>query len=70
MTKMTWLDLYNYLYHQANDYKNIGKFQWNDPVIIHDANTGDENNCDTYFISDGNSERLVLATNIDSIFKS
>jgi hypothetical protein len=68
MNNMTWLDLYNYLHKQAHDFKNLGKFNWNDPVIVHDAETGDEYNCDTYFISDNDQERFVLATNIDKIF--
>ena len=69
MNKMTWLDLYNFLHKQAHDFKNLGKFEWNEPVIIHDASSGEENYCDTYFISnDSNSEHLVLAINIDSIF--
>ena len=69
MNNITWLDLYNFLYKQTHDLDNLGKFNWNDPVIIHDASTGEEHSCDTYFISDDNNrEHIVLATNIDSIF--
>ena len=68
MNKMTWLDLYNFLHQQAHDFKNLGKFEWNEPVIIHDAYTGEENYCDTYFISSNDKEYAVLATNIESIF--
>lgn len=69
MNNMTWLDLYNYLHSQAHDFKNLGKFDWNSPVMIHDASTGDEFNCDTLVISDNNGEdRVVLATNIETIF--
>ena len=68
MNKMTWLDLYNYLHAQANGLDNFGKFDWNSPVMIHDASTGDEVNCDTWAISNGDKDRIVLATNIDSIF--
>lgn len=69
MNNMTWLDLYNFLYECANDSKNFGKINWQEPVMIHDANTGDEHDCDTWIISDkrGN-DRLVLATNIETIF--
>jgi hypothetical protein len=69
MNKMTWLDLYNYLYSQANSVDNFGKFDWNSPVMIHDASTGEELICDTWVISNhvGN-DRVVLATNIESIF--
>ena len=72
MNSMTWLDLYNYLHSQANEIDNIGSFDWNSPVIIHDASSGNEFTCDTWIISDrkisGDKDRVVLATNIDSIF--
>lgn len=72
MNKMSWLDLYNYLHSQAHDFKNLGKFEWNSPVMIHDASTGEEFNCDVWVISnrsmDGDQDRVVLATNIESIF--
>jgi hypothetical protein len=69
MNKITWLELYNFLYEKANNVKNFGDFNWNSPVIIHDASTGDEYSCDTYIISDKtNQEKLVLLTNIDSLF--
>ena len=68
MNKMTWLDLYNYLHAQANGLDNFGKFDWNSPVMIHDASTGDEVSCDTWVISSGDKDRVVLATNIESIF--
>ena len=60
---MSWLDLYNFLYHQANDIRNLGKFDWNSAVVVHDANTGDEHYCDTYLFDD----KLTLAINMDSI---
>ena len=69
MTNMTWLDLYNFLYSQANDIKNVGKINWQDPVMVHDASTGDELHCDTWIVSnEDGQERLVLATNIETIF--
>lgn len=69
MNNMTWLDLYNYLHSQANNLNNVGKFDWQAPVIVHDASTGDELKCDTWVISDcGGNDRVVLATNIDHIF--
>ena len=71
MNNMTWLDLYNFLYEKANGNKNFGKMNWQEPVMVHDASTGDELNCDTWVVStnkDG-KERLVLATNIETIFR-
>lgn len=69
MNNMTWLDLYNFLYEKANDNRNFGKINWQDSVMIHDANTGDEVTCDTWIISNNDGQdRLVLATNIETIF--
>lgn len=69
MNNMTWLDLYNFLHDQANNSKNIGKFPWNEPVSIHDAETGDEFSCETYYISDNRGDdRIVLIVNIEAIF--
>ena len=69
MNNMTWLDLYNFLYSQANDIKNFGKINWQEPVMIHDANTGDEVHCDTRIVStDDGEEKLVLVTNLENIF--
>ena len=69
MNNMTWLDLYNYLYRQANF--NVGNFNWSSEVIIYDAETGDEYNCDTYYLSDNrsNKERLVLITNFGQLMR-
>lgn len=69
MNTLTWLDLYNFLYQQANDTKNFGQFDWSSPVIIHDAETGSEYSCDTYFISDKkNVEKATLVINQEHIF--
>lgn len=69
MNNMTWLDLYNFLHRQANNIKNIGNLNWNEPVMIHDADTGDELSCDTYYVTDDQGQnRLVLITNIEKIF--
>lgn len=69
MNNMTWLDLYNYLHSKAHDFKNLGKFNWNSPVMVHDASTGEEYHCDTWVLSSDNcGDRVVLATNIEQIF--
>jgi hypothetical protein len=66
---MNWLDLYKFLHEQANSINNHGKFDWQSPVVIHDANTGDEYFCDTYDISTAdNNSKFVLAINIENIF--
>jgi len=69
MNNLTWLDLFQFLNKQANEIENIGRFNWQDQVVIHDSNTGDEFTCDTYIISDNRgSDRLVLAINVEAIF--
>lgn len=69
MNKMTWLDLYNFLYDRANNVNAVGTFDWNKPVMVHDAESGDEFCCDTYYINDNRGDdRLVLITNIEKIF--
>lgn len=70
MNKMTWLDLFNFLHERANNIHAIGTFDWNKPVLVHDADTGDEFSCDTYYVSDSRGEEhLVLITNIERIFE-
>jgi len=40
--KTTWLELYNFLYHKAHDFKNLGNFDWNLPIKVIDADSGKE----------------------------
>jgi hypothetical protein len=42
MNNITWLDLYNFLYHKANDIENIGKFDWTTKVTIIEENEKEE----------------------------
>ena len=70
MNRMTWLELYTFLNNKANNLHSIGTFDWNRPVLVHDAETGDEFSCDTYYVTDNRGEnRLVLITNIEKIFE-
>lgn len=62
-SKMTWLDLYNYLNAQANGLDNFGLFDWNSPVMVHDAATGQEYFCDTYILN----KKVTITINIDCI---
>ena len=39
---MNWLELYNFLYNQANRLENIGKFNWQDQVKFKDQTTSKE----------------------------
>jgi hypothetical protein len=63
MNKMSWLDLYNYLHAQANGLDHLGKFDWNSPVMVHDAETGEEYFCDTYIFN----HQPTITINIDSV---
>lgn len=65
MNKMTWLELYNFLHQQANSIHSVGSLDWNNPVKIYDATTGEESTCDTYYLTDNSSEHLVLMTNFE-----
>ena len=56
---MTWLDLYNMLRQKANDIKNLDSDLWSRPVMVHNAETGDEYVCDTWEID----QRIVLVFN-------
>jgi len=39
MNKMTWLDLYNFLYERANDINSEGNFPWQESVQVFDFET-------------------------------
>lgn len=39
LDKMNWLDLYNYLYEQANNINNVGQFPWQEQVKVWDWET-------------------------------
>jgi hypothetical protein len=58
---MKWLDLYNLLHQKANDVKNLDSELWNQYVIAHNAETGDEYVLENFEIHD----RLVLAFNTE-----
>ena len=64
---MTWLELYNFLHKKANDIHSLDAVLWNSDVHIHDAVTGEEYTCDTFYVDDDTGEKLVLMINIDQI---
>lgn len=66
MTKITWLELYNFLHERANNIHAAGTFDWSSPVVIYDAELGEKYYCDTYYIDDGDKGGLVLATRLRS----
>ena len=64
---MTWLELYNYLYKQA-EIVNNKNFNWESKVIVYDASSGEESSdCNIYFLEDADSskEKLVFITNLE-----
>lgn len=56
-TRMTWNELYNFLDSQ----KVMNPALFNQHVMVHNIETGDEYPCDTTVFSDNN--RLVLSIN-------
>lgn len=44
--KMTWLDLYNFLYEKANDINGEGNFPWSENVTVFDFETLEYYNTD------------------------
>lgn len=44
MEKITWLDLYNFLYRKAHDLNNLGSFNWGAEIKVKavDPKTGEE----------------------------
>jgi hypothetical protein len=62
---MTWLQLYNYLYDQAHKLENIGKFNWQEEIVLHDCQTGEERGVDIFCVGD----KTVLTINNDVIFQ-
>ena len=70
MNNLTWIDLFRFLNERASDMPNLGKFDWQAPVIVHDADTGDEFTCESYYISDDRgTNRFVLITNFEKAFQ-
>ena len=68
MSKITWLELYNFLHETANNIHKHGTFDWQSDVIIYDGKSGEEKVCDTYYLTDiKGSEKFVLMTNIEKI---
>lgn len=59
MNKITWLDLYNFLYDRANNLNAVGTFDWNRPIKVFDNATGELFDTDTYYLD----SNLVLIIN-------
>lgn len=59
---MTWLDLYNFLHTNANNLSKINDMSrfWNQSVVVHDIETGDEYACDTLILDES---KLVISIN-------
>ena len=58
---MNWLDLYNFLHQQANDLKNLGKFNWQAPVEVYDNQYGETSKADIIELYDdfGNNQFYI-----------
>lgn len=64
MNKMTWLDLYNYLYERANDVKNLGQFPWQEEVKVFDFATLEYSSADFIETPDG---KISLSVDSDKV---
>ena len=60
---MTWLELYSFLHFKANDISNLDSKIWNQNIVVHNAETGDEYGCDIIIFEDDPSKRHVIAFN-------
>lgn len=68
MSKITWLELYNFLHETANNIHKHGTFDWQNEVTIYDSESDSTKTCDTYYLTDTNgSEKFVLMTNMEKI---
>ena len=58
---MNWLELYNFLHQQANDLKNLGKFNWQAPVEVYDNQYGETSKADLIELYDdfGNNQFYI-----------
>jgi hypothetical protein len=58
---MNWLDLYNFLHQRANDVKNLGSFNWQAPVEVHDNQYGETSKADLIELYDdfGNKQFYI-----------
>jgi hypothetical protein len=64
---MTWLELYNFLHKIANNVDNLNPNLWQQKVLVHNAETGDEYTCDTWELTDNKNKRIVIVFNHDEI---
>jgi hypothetical protein len=58
LDKITWLDLYNFLYYKAHDFKNLGKFKWDSEVKVINPKTGEEFHIEPRLITQENKGEL------------
>ena len=60
---MTWLELYNFLHSKANNVSNLDSKIWNENIIVHNRETGEEHEC-YIVITEGDQEKShILAFN-------
>jgi hypothetical protein len=53
------------LHHKANDVSNLDSKIWNQHVVVHNGETGDEYGCDIIIFEDDPEKRHVIAFNND-----
>lgn len=65
MNRMTWLDLYNFLYERANDVKNLGSFPWQEEVKVFDFETLEYYNTDFIQMPDDKISLSIDSASLD-----
>ena len=62
---MKWIDLFQFLNERANDYKNLGKFDWQNEIKVFDMNIGEYYNAELIQFNGENSISISIDTDIE-----
>jgi hypothetical protein len=57
---MKWIDLFEFLNQRANDFKNLGQFDWQSEVKVYDNAYGGLFNADLIEIKEDNKREFYL----------
>jgi hypothetical protein len=57
---MKWIDLFEFLNQRANDFKNLGQFDWQSEVKVYDNAYGELFNADLIEFNDASEKEIYL----------
>jgi hypothetical protein len=57
---MKWIDLFEFLNQRANDFKNLGQFDWQSEVKVYDNSYGGLFNADLIEFNDASEKEVYL----------